>query len=96
MSPVKLTKYSIQISGRHTRIVTDTLAGLIDYFGYTLEIGASWDKRVNRQPKNIRSFVSSLQRAYTAKEARCYNRTSVGLAETQSDSLTPNTTSRSL
>lgn len=59
---------------------TGTLAELISCYSYTLEVGASYDKKVNRNPKTIRSFVTSLQRAYEAKEACCYDRTNVELA----------------
>jgi hypothetical protein len=58
---------------------TGTLPELIKYFGYTLEVGHSWDKKVNENPKNINSFVTSLQRAYEAKEAQCFDRTYVEL-----------------
>jgi hypothetical protein len=67
--------------GRET-IISKTLPELIEYFGYTLEIGASYDKKVNRNPKNIQAFMTNLQRAYDAKEACCYERTSVELVET--------------
>jgi hypothetical protein len=66
--------------GRET-IISKTLPELIQYFGYTLEVGASWDKKVKRNPKNIASFVSNLQRAYEAKEANCFDRTSIVLVE---------------
>jgi len=63
------------------REVTGTLEELKKYFSYTLEVGNSWDKKVNMNPKNITSFVNNLQRAYEAKEAQCYDRTSVELKE---------------
>jgi len=59
--------------------VSGTLEELKKYFSYTFEVGASWDKKVNVNPKNITSFVNNLQRAYEAKEANCYNRTSIEL-----------------
>ena len=59
--------------------VENTLPELIKYYSYTLEIGNSWDKKVNMNPKNITSFVNSLQRAFEAKEACCYDRTYIEL-----------------
>lgn len=63
--------------------VTDTLEGLTKYFSYTLEVGASWNKKVNRWPKSIKGFINSLQLAYEEKEACCYNRTYVTLLPTE-------------
>lgn len=61
---------------------TGTLEELINCFGYTLEIGNSWNSKINRNPKTIKSFISNLQKAYEEKEASCYDRTSVELVET--------------
>jgi hypothetical protein len=78
-------KYTLKIDNdrRGSRTVTGTLEELTRDFGYTLEVGRSWDRRVNVSPKNIRSFVSNLQRAYEAKEARIYTRTFVSLVADQ-------------
>lgn len=45
-----------------------TIAELISYFGYTLEKGASWqhekgNKKINRNPKTIKSLVTNLNNA---------------------------------
>lgn len=61
------------------REVSGTLDELKKYFSYTFEVGASWDKKVNVNPKNITSFVNNLQRSFEAKEACNYNRTSIEL-----------------
>lgn len=63
-------------------IVTDTLENLIKYFGYTLEIGNSWNNKIKRYPKTIKSFINSLQASYEEKEASCYDRTMVTLLKT--------------
>ena len=63
------------------REVTRDLAGLIEYFSYTLEVGASWNNKINRNPKTIKSFLTNLQNSYEEKEASCYNRTHVSLKE---------------
>lgn len=60
-----------------------TLAELISYFGYTLEIGHSWNKSIKRYPTTINSFIKSLQKSYEEKEAACYDRTSVELITNQ-------------
>jgi len=80
-------KYTIEtdkdggLSNRPNRVntVTGTVEELINYFSYTLEIGHSWDKRVNTKPKTIKSFVSNLQRSYEIQENSCYARTIVTL-----------------
>ena len=56
--------------------------GTIEYlstrvFGYTLECGASWNNKINPEPKTIRSLVSNLQKSYEEKESCCYDRTYV-------------------
>ena len=61
--------------GNKERHVHGTVEQLTKYFGYTLEVGNSIDRRINRQPKTIASLVSNLRKAYDAKEASCYNRT---------------------
>jgi len=59
--------------------VTETLDGLIKYFGYTLEVGNSWNKKINMNPKTIKSFVINLQKSYEEQESECFNRTYVEL-----------------
>lgn len=61
------------------RYVKGTLEDLIGYFSYTLEIGNSWKKSIQKEPKNIKSFVKNLQASYEQKEAAIYNRTLVDL-----------------
>jgi len=88
MSQEKL--YTVQtkrITGRGSdrdsiNIVTGTLEELTKYFSYTLEVGASWNKKVNRWPKSFKGFMNSLQLAYEEKEAACYNRTYVSMLPT--------------
>ena len=58
-----------------------TLSQLIKYFGYTLEIGNSWNKKINTEPKTIVSFVKNLQASYEEKEASCFERTSINLKQ---------------
>ncbi len=60
-------------------IVEGTLQDLINYFSYTLEIGHSWNKKIQKQPKNISSFLRNLHDSFSEKEAACYGRTFVEL-----------------
>jgi hypothetical protein len=75
----KQFKINISHTKRGDRIVEGTLEYLIGYFGYTLEIGNSWNRKINRTPKTIKSFVTNLQKAFEEKEASCYERTFVDL-----------------
>lgn len=67
------------ISNSRENIFEGTLEELINIFSYTLEIGNSWNKKINREPKTIKSFIKNLQNSYEEKEAYCYRRTSVYL-----------------
>lgn len=64
-----------------TSYVQGTLEDLISYFSYTLEIGNSWNNKINRQPKTIKSFESNLQKSYSEKEASCFERTSIDIVK---------------
>ena len=77
----KTHKINISHTRRGERIVEGTLEYLIGYFGYTLEVGNSWNSRINRNPKTIRSFVTNLQNSYYEKEGACYERTYVELVK---------------
>ena len=51
-----------------TGTVTGTLDELITYFGYTLEVGQSWqhekgNSKINRNPRTFKSLVTNLNRA---------------------------------
>lgn len=78
----KIYKIKISHTKRGDKIVEGTIDYLINnYFGYTLEIGNSWNKKIQRYPKTIRSFVINLQKSYEEKESSCYERTSVELVK---------------
>ena len=62
-----------------TKIIEGTLRELIEYFSYTLEVGNSWNKKINRNPKTIQSFISNLKKSYDEKEGACYERTHIEL-----------------
>lgn len=55
--------------GKETE-VTGTVPELVEYFGYTLESGKSWEhekgnKKINRTPKTAASLVANLNNAST-------------------------------
>jgi hypothetical protein len=69
-------------NGKHAiRYVVGTLEDLIGYFGYTLEIGNSHKRSINRNPKTIKAFIKALEDSYSEKEAALYNRTSIDLLD---------------
>lgn len=80
---MKTYQVKIDHTRRGEKVVSGTLEELINYFGYTLEIGNSWNKKINRTPKTIKSFVTNLQKSYEEKEASCYERTFVSLVTDQ-------------
>jgi hypothetical protein len=50
--------------GRET-IFEGTLDHLIDgVFGYTLECGSSWNRKINRRPKTIGSLITAINKSY--------------------------------
>ena len=73
--------YKIKVTSQNNRetIKEGTISELTKYFSYTLEVGNSWNKRINKNPKTIKSFVTNLQNSYSEKESSCYNRTYVEL-----------------
>lgn len=64
---VKVHKIEVQ-GPRSSHIVEDNLENLIKYFGYTLEVGQSYqhergNKKINRNPKTIKSLITNLNNA---------------------------------
>jgi hypothetical protein len=53
--------------------VRGTIPELIDYFGYTLECGHSWNKRIPLEPKTIKSLVNALNNSARETQGRCYD-----------------------
>jgi hypothetical protein len=88
MKPAKL--YNIQMS-RYGRGSSDsvsetgphTIDELKQYFGYTLEIGRSWNRKIKHpsEIKTIKQLMTALEKSYEEKEANCYARTSLTLIE---------------
>lgn len=62
-------------------IIEGTVERLTEYFSYTLEIGASYNNKINRKPKTISSFMKNLQLSLDEKEGSCFERTSIKLVD---------------
>ncbi len=79
----KEKKFTVQINGRNnsTRTTTGTIQELTEYFSYTLEVGNSWDPKVNRNPKTIKALVSNVNRAYDASTGNGYSGKSIEQVE---------------
>ena len=43
-------------------------------FGYTLECGNSWNKKISREPKTVASLVSNLNKSVDETQVSCYER----------------------
>jgi hypothetical protein len=69
-------------------VTTGTIEELSKYFGYTLEIGNSWNRKIKRYPTTIKALEKNLQMSYEEKEASCYDRTSVSVIETSEEEKT--------
>jgi len=68
------------------RTETGTLEYFIDYFGYTLEVGKSWErekgnKKINIKPKGIKSLITNINNAVNNAAANGYSTTSYRLIE---------------
>ena len=56
------------MSGRSYASRPLTVAEAVEYFGYTLEVGASWqhekgNRKINRNPTTIKSLITNLNNA---------------------------------
>ncbi|MNB84035.1 hypothetical protein D3C81_384660 [compost metagenome] len=65
--------------GQQTEI-SNTLPEFIKYFGYTLEKGKSWqhekgNKKINMEPKTIKSLISNINNAENNAAANGYSGT---------------------
>jgi hypothetical protein len=66
---LKITRNSIYLpSNSSVSYVEGTLEELVKYFSYALEVGQSWEtesgnKKINRNPKTIRSLITNVMNA---------------------------------
>ena len=74
----KVYKIKCNDDRRGIKEIEGTLEYLVkDYFGYTLEVGASWqhekgNKKVDRNPKSIKALITNLNNAVNNAAANGY------------------------
>jgi len=67
--------------GDRETIFEGTLDHLIDgVFGYTLECGNSWNRKINRRPKTIGALITAVNKSYDEIEGG-FTRSSVELVK---------------
>lgn len=72
----KIVETRIRNGTRH-ETEAGTVADLVKYYSYTLECGESWqhekgNKKINRNPKTIKSLVTNLNNAVNNSAANGY------------------------
>ena len=76
----KIKKTRSGMNGSRETIFEGTLEHLKNgVFGYTLECGASWNRKINRNPKTISSLITAINKSYNETEGG-YTRSYVELA----------------
>lgn len=77
----RLKKTRSGMSSTYETIYEGTLAYLINgVFGYTLQCGSSWNRKINRNPKTIKALVSAINKSYEETEGG-YTRSYVELID---------------
>jgi hypothetical protein len=76
----KIRDFGLQNRPTETTEIEGTLEYLIDYFSYTLQCGNSWNKKIKRVPKTIKSFITNVNDSFREIQ-RGYNSTRVKLIE---------------
>lgn len=57
------------MNGTRETLFTGTLDHLkTNVFGYTLECGASWNHKINQNPKTIKSLITMVNKSYNETE----------------------------
>ena len=76
----KIKKTRSGMNGSRETIFEGTLERLEnEVFGYTLECGASWNRKINRNPKTISALITAINKSYNETEGG-YTRSYVELA----------------
>jgi len=68
----KVYKIAKEHSGR-VHEATGTLEQLIEYFGYTLKCGNSWNKKIKTNPTTINSLISNLNKSVNETQRGSWN-----------------------
>ena len=67
--------------GRETQF-TGTVKDLVENtFGYTLECGNSWNRKINRYPKTAKGLIKALNQTVQETQGSCYDQASYSLAD---------------
>ena len=74
---VKISRSSISRSSE--RFTEGTLEELVKNFSYTLEVGNSWNSKINTKPKTIKSLISNVQKSFDIINGNTYTTESVEL-----------------
>jgi len=78
---ITIIKTSIKTRNGNDSEIVGTVEYLVNsYFGYTLEVGQSWEhekgnRKINRNPKSGKSLVDNLNKAVTNSAANGYSST---------------------
>jgi hypothetical protein len=64
---IEIIKRTFGRPAKVVNVVEGTLTEMLEQFSYTLDIGASYDKKVNRNPKSGVSLVDALNKAAKAR-----------------------------
>ena len=76
---VKISRCSISRSSE--RITEGTLEELVKNFSYTLDVGNSWNSKINTKPKTIKSLISNVQKSVDIINENTYTTETVELVE---------------
>lgn len=73
----KVTRTKSGYNGSRTYVQEGTIAELVEAYSYTLETGQSWEyekgnKKINTNPKTIKSLVNNLNNAVNNAAANGY------------------------
>lgn len=69
MKTYAITKYR----NNYETEITGTLNELKEYFAYHIECGCSWNSKINKNPKTIKSLVKTINECAQELQAGCYN-----------------------
>lgn len=79
MKTYTLIKYHCGRRFSRETTISGTVPELTEYFDYTLEVGHSWNKKINPKPKTITALVKNINASYEEKQRDCFDRDYVRL-----------------
>ena len=54
-------------------VIEGTVEGLRKHFSYTLEVGHSWNSKINTEPKTYKSLINNINDSYRENIGSCYD-----------------------